>query len=59
MEDKILCGCHNVSLKDVKDAIKKGINSFEELQDITNIGTSCEPCKTSNKAIFEELLVKK
>ncbi len=57
MEKKILCGCHNVTLDDVKAQIELGVRKFKELQDITNIGTDCPPCTEQNEKIFNDLLL--
>lgn len=56
MENKVLCGCHDVTMNDVKSQIKLGVKSFEELQSKTGIGTDCEPCMESNKILFNDLL---
>lgn len=59
MEDKVLCCCHNVTLKDVKKKISDGINTFSELQEMTGIGTDCPPCKEDNEKLFNTLIAKK
>jgi len=59
MEKEMLCGCHNVSLEDVKKQLKLGVTSFEELQEITKIGTDCPPCKEQNEALFHTLINQK
>jgi len=56
MEKEILCGCNNVTLDDVKEQIKQGVDSFYDLQEITKIGTDCPPCKEKNEKLFQELL---
>lgn len=56
MTKKVLCGCHNVTLEDVKNEIKKGVKTFEVLQAKTKIGTDCPPCKENNKQLFNDLL---
>jgi len=58
MEKEVLCCCHNVTLDEVKDQIKLGVNSFEELQEKTKIGTDCPPCKEKNEELFKKLLDK-
>lgn len=58
MEKEILCCCHNVTLEEVKKQIKLGINSFEDLQAKTKIGTDCPPCKENNEKLFNKLLEK-
>lgn len=56
MEDKVLCCCNNVTLNDVKEEIKNGVKTFEELQVKTGIGTDCPPCKEENEKLFKTLL---
>jgi bacterioferritin-associated ferredoxin len=56
MEKEVLCCCHNVTLDDVKDQIKLGVNSFDDLQVITKIGTDCPPFKEKNEKLFKILL---
>jgi len=59
MEKEMLCCCHNVSLEDVKKQIKLGVSNFEELQEITKIGTDCPPCKEKNEILFNDLVNQK
>jgi bacterioferritin-associated ferredoxin len=56
MEKEVLCCCHDVTLVDVKNQIKLGVNSFDKLQEITKIGTDCPPCKEKNEKLFKILL---
>lgn len=56
MEKEVLCCCHDVTLEDVKNQIKLGVNSFNNLQEITKIGTDCPPCKEKNEKLFKILL---
>lgn len=56
MEKDVLCCCHNVTLEDVKKNIKSGVKTFDELQEITKIGTDCPPCKESNEILFSKLI---
>ncbi|PAT01321.1 (2Fe-2S)-binding protein [Candidatus Izimaplasma bacterium ZiA1] len=58
MEDKVICCCHNVKLSDIENNIKDGVKTFEELQEKTNIGTDCPPCKDSSEKLFNSLLIK-
>ena len=58
MEKEVLCGCHNVTLEDVKNRIKLGVRNFNDLQEKTKIGTDCLPCREKNEKLFEELLKK-
>lgn len=56
MDHEVICCCHNVTIKDVKGHIEKGISTFEELQSITNIGKDCPPCEQKNRQLFNQLL---
>jgi len=53
MEKEVLCCCHDVTLEDVKNQIKLGVNSFDNLQEITKIGTDCPPCKEKMKSYLK------
>ena len=54
--DKLVCECINVTVKDLKDAIENGAKSFEEVQAITKVGTGCGKCVDSIKVLVDELL---
>jgi NAD(P)H-nitrite reductase large subunit len=56
---KVVCGCFNVTEQDIKDAVKNGASSFEDVQKITKVGTGCGACVTSNKAFVNDLLLQK
>ena len=57
-ENKVVCGCYKVTVKDLKNAIKNGAMSFEEVQIATKVGTGCGNCVDSNKALVAQLLAK-
>ena len=57
-DNKIVCGCFKVTEQDLKNAIKDGANSFEEVQGITKVGTGCGNCVESNKALVAQLLAR-
>ena len=56
--DKVVCGCINVTVKDLKDAIGNGAKSFEEVQSVTKVGTGCGKCVDGVKVLVDELLGK-
>jgi len=56
--EDVICDCFNVTVEDVKNAIKNGAKSFEEVQDATSIGTGCGGCLESNKELVAKLLKK-
>jgi bacterioferritin-associated ferredoxin len=49
-----ICKCHKITKKDMKDAIKNGIESFKDLQKETKIGTKCSGCKKRSKERFKK-----
>jgi bacterioferritin-associated ferredoxin len=52
----VVCGCMNVTVQDIKDAIKNGAKSFEEVQEATNVGTGCGNCVDSVTELVNKLL---
>lgn len=56
--EDVICDCFNVTVEDVKNAIKNGAKSFEEVQDATSIGTGCGGCLESNQELVAKLLKK-
>ena len=57
-ENKVVCGCYKVTVQDLNNAVKNGAKSFEEVQEITKIGTGCGQCVDSVKVLVDELLAK-
>jgi bacterioferritin-associated ferredoxin len=54
--NQVICGCMNVKVKDLKDAIKNGAKTFEQVQSATKVGTGCTGCVDSVKLLVDELL---
>lgn len=54
-ENQVICGCMNVTVQDMVNAIKKGARSFEDVQAVTKVGTGCGNCVESNRALFAHL----
>ena len=57
--NKVVCGCFKVTEQDLKNAVKNGAKSFEEVQAITKVGTGCGKCVDSNKTLINKLLLTK
>lgn len=55
-ENAVVCGCLQVTVQDLDEAIKNGAKSLEEVQEITQVGTGCGQCIESNKELVNELL---
>jgi NAD(P)H-nitrite reductase large subunit len=56
-DNKVVCGCYNVTEQDLKNAVKNGAKSFEEVQAVTKVGTGCGKCIKSNRALVNELIL--
>ena len=56
-DNKVVCGCYKVTEQDLNNAIKNGAKSFEEVQEITKVGTGCGRCVESNKALVNKLIL--
>lgn len=56
--NKVVCGCYNVTVQDLNDAVKNGAKSFEEVQAITKVGTGCGHCIKGNKNLVNELIIR-
>lgn len=57
--NKVVCGCLNVTVQDLNNAVKNGANSFEEVQASTKVGTGCGKCLSSNIELVNELIIRK
>lgn len=51
----VVCACNNITVGDIKDYLKRGVNTYEQLQKDTDIGLYCPPCEEESRIIFEEL----
>jgi bacterioferritin-associated ferredoxin len=52
----VICTCFNITVEDVKNAIKNGASSFEDVQNATQLGNACGICIEDAKKTVEELL---
>lgn len=57
--DYVVCSCLGTTVGDLKKAIEDGASSFEEVQEVTNIGNICGVCMQEAREIVEELLQEK
>ena len=49
----IVCVCHRVSDRDITRQVRSGCDSFEELQQVLQVGTRCGQCLSHARAAFE------
>lgn len=57
--DKTVCYCMNVTNGMVKDAVKNGATTLEEVQEITGASTVCGTCLENVQRLVEEFLAEK
>lgn len=55
-DDDLICTCMSVSVRDLKQAIASGANTFQEIQDKTGISTVCGVCNDDAKIAIDILL---
>ncbi|MEC9485337.1 MAG: (2Fe-2S)-binding protein [Candidatus Izemoplasma sp.] len=51
---KVLCPCFKITKQDVKEHIRNGVTTYQELQKLTMIGTKCSSCKKKTKKKFKK-----
>lgn len=56
--DTIICNCYGITVEDIKNAIKNGATSFEEVQEVTGVGTGCGVCLNNAENLVKDLLSK-
>ena len=56
MEDKIICECMNVSYEDIKNAVKEGAKTLDDIKEATEAGTICGACEDDIQEVLDELL---
>ena len=54
----IVCLCHRISDRDIREAVRTGTRDFESLQDETCIARNCGCCEDCAMETFEDALAK-
>ncbi|WP_157263743.1 (2Fe-2S)-binding protein [Azohydromonas aeria] len=52
----IVCLCHRISDRDIREAVRTGTRDFEELQDDTCIARNCGCCHDCAVEVFDTAL---
>ena len=52
----VVCTCLGLTIGDIKKAIDEGASTFEEVQEITNVGNICGVCIGEVREIVDHLL---
>lgn len=56
MKDRIICECMNVSYEDIKNAVKEGAKTLDDIKEATEAGTICGICEDDIQEVLDELL---
>ncbi|HEY0844814.1 MAG TPA: (2Fe-2S)-binding protein [Noviherbaspirillum sp.] len=48
----IVCVCHNVSERKIREAVDAGLKSMPELRDRLGVGTCCGKCHSCAKSVL-------
>lgn len=54
--DKIVCNCLGITNGQIKDAVKNGARTLEEVQDATGAGTICGACVEDVQHLVDEFV---
>ncbi len=57
--EKLVCHCKHVTNGHIKDAVKAGAKTFEEVQEKTHLSQGCKRCLDNAKRVYEEFSHKK
>lgn len=52
----IVCVCHNVSDRKIREAVDKGMRTMPELRNGLGVGTCCGKCHSCAKTVLREHL---
>jgi bacterioferritin-associated ferredoxin len=52
----IVCVCHNVSDRKIRQAVDKGVTTMPELRNQLGVGTCCGKCHSCAKTVLRECL---
>lgn len=52
----IVCVCHNVSEKKIRQAVDSGLTSMPQLREKLGVGTCCGKCHSCAKTVLRECL---
>lgn len=52
----IVCVCHNVSEKKIRQAVQSGVTSMPQLRTELNVGTCCGKCNSCAKTVLRACL---
>ncbi|MFP3874266.1 MAG: bacterioferritin-associated ferredoxin [Thiohalophilus sp.] len=51
-----VCICNTVTDRDIRKAVRRGVDSFSELQQQTRVSTCCGRCRDCAKQVMDDAL---
>ena len=54
-DNRMVCECYNIRVKDIKKAIEEGNDTFEKMERTMRLGVLCGACVTDAKKVIETL----
>lgn len=54
-QDYVVCTCMGVMKGEIIEAIQKGYDSYEKLQDLLGVGTGCSSCVAEVHEMLKDL----
>lgn len=58
MNNRLVCLCNFVTESEIREILKKGVNSTSEIQEVTRAGTTCGKCLPEIDQLVEDHLSK-
>lgn len=54
-DDRIICPCQGIDIAGIKEAVKNGAESVDDIMEATGAGTVCGSCIDEIAEVLEEL----
>ena len=54
--DRIVCDCLGITAEDIKEAVKNGSKTLDDIKDATDAGTICGCCEAELETTLHEFL---
>ena len=54
-ENRMVCECYDIRVKDIKKAVENGEDTFEKLERSMRLGVLCGACVKDAKKVIDEI----
>lgn len=55
-DKKLVCNCMNITIADIRNAVKNGADTFDKVQSKTGASTSCKRCIEYAENVFKAIM---